>query len=98
MRIYLSGPITGVGNYREQFQAAAEKLREEGFSDIVNPAELCEVLPATASWDDYMRIDLELLEMCEVIVLLPGWQASLGSQREYGYAMAKDMLIWEMKA
>lgn len=45
MRVYLSGPITGVENYRDNFRNAAERLRADGIMDIINPAELCEVLP-----------------------------------------------------
>jgi hypothetical protein len=42
-----------------------------------------------------MRIDLELLSMSDVLILLPGWQQSLGCQREYGFAQASDKIIME---
>ena len=51
MKIYLSGPITGVANYRENFRRAKEALTRDGYTQIINPAELCEVLPESiASW------------------------------------------------
>lgn len=53
MKIYLSGPITGVANYRENFRRAKEALTRDGYTQIINPAELCEVLPESiASWED----------------------------------------------
>lgn len=34
-----------------------------------------------------------LLDMCDTIYMLDGWQQSRGANREFGYAFAKDMLI-----
>lgn len=98
MRIYLSGPITGTDNYRENFQEAVKRLNNEGQYDIINPAELCQVMPAaTTSWEDYLQICVHLLEMADAIVMLPGWRESRGAQREYGFALASDKIIWEME-
>lgn len=36
---YLSGPITGQKNYRQQFARAAGALKELGYI-VINPAEL----------------------------------------------------------
>lgn len=97
MRVYLSGPITGVENYRENFRNAAERLRADGIMDIINPAELCEVLPLeSATWEEYLSIDMHLIDLAQCLVLLPGWRESKGAQREYGYALAKDLMILEM--
>lgn len=38
MKIYLSGPITGVANYRENFRRAKEALTRDGYTQIINPA------------------------------------------------------------
>lgn len=40
-----------------------------------------------------MEIDLCLLELCDAICMLKGWQESKGANREYGYALAKDITI-----
>lgn len=99
MRLYLSGPITGVDNYRKNFRNAAEGLRRDGYTDIINPAELCAVLPPEhTAWEEYMRICMELLDMAEAVILLPGWEQSRGAQREIGYAMAKGLIILEYSA
>ena len=95
-RLYLSGPITGVHNYLDIFNKAAASLAMDGYR-VVNPANLCTVMDNKATWDDYMNIDMELLHMCDVLVQLPGWEKSLGCQREYGMALERDMinLRWE---
>lgn len=96
MRLYLSGPITGIENYLENFREAADGLKRDGYTDIINPAELCAVLPAEhTTWDEYMTICMDLLEMADAVILLLGWKQSRGSQREVGYAMAKDLIILE---
>lgn len=41
---YLSGPITGQKNYRQQFARAAGTLKEMGYA-VINPAELGAALP-----------------------------------------------------
>lgn len=41
---YLSGPITGHKNYRQQFARAAGALKELGYV-VINPAELGAALP-----------------------------------------------------
>lgn len=96
MRIYLSGPITGTDDFRERFEQAVDRLRKEGHTDIVNPGELSRYFPG-ASWEEYMQADTFVLGMCDALVLLPGWTESKGCQREYGYALASDKLIWEME-
>ena len=40
-----------------------------------------------------MKVSLVLLDMCDAIYLLEGWQDSRGANREYGYALAKDYII-----
>lgn len=91
MRIYISGPITGVDSYLENFKAAEEELKAGGF-EVINPAAFNRVLPEM-DYEEYMKIDLELLELCDGIYMLEGWKQSKGANREYGYALAEDMLI-----
>ncbi len=91
MRIYISGPITNVLDYKEKF-ARAEKYLKEKYpaTEIINPTVLSE-LPL--SYDEYMDLDLRLLDMCGSIYMLDGWEMSKGACIEYGYAMAKDLII-----
>lgn len=91
MRVYLSGPITGVKNYKENFAAAEEKMKKMGF-DVINPAAFNRVLPEMG-YEEYMDIDLKLLAMCDVIYMLKDWEKSRGANREYGFALGADITI-----
>ena len=93
MRVYISGGITGVENYREKFNKAQEKLEKEGH-DVFNPALYADALPKL-TYDEYMQLGLQFLDMCDVIYMLKGWQKSCGANREYGYALATDKIILE---
>lgn len=93
MRVYISGPITGVDNYLENFKAAEEILKAVGL-EVINPAALNKTLPEMG-YEEYMEIDLYLLEKCGAICMLKGWRESKGANREYGYALAKGITIIE---
>lgn len=96
MRVYISGPITGVSDYRESFKQAEEALKNKGHS-VVNPAAIADMLPSDMTYEEYMQHDLFLLDMCGAVVRLPGWEFSLGANREYGYALGKDKIILDLK-
>ncbi|MDD7176602.1 MAG: DUF4406 domain-containing protein [Lachnospiraceae bacterium] len=103
-RIYLSGPITGNENYTNYF-AKAEIEAMELFGgadkvDIINPANLRYVMPKDATWDEYMKVCTELLDMVGsdgIIYMLPGWKTSAGACVEYGFARAIGMAIVKAK-
>ena len=90
---YLSGPITGHKNYRQQFARAAGALKEMGYA-VINPAELGAALPLDQmSYEDIMKIDMELLATADYLVQLPGWEDSKGANRELGFAQARDLIV-----
>lgn len=90
-RVYISGAITGVDNYESKFEQAEKYLVSNGFS-VINPAKFNKCLTGL-SYEEYMLIDMTLIDMCGTMYMLEGWERSCGSNREYGYALAKDMLI-----
>lgn len=90
-RVYISGAITGNDNYIEEFNLAERKLREEGHEPI-NPVAIKTNLPAL-EYEEYMKIDFALLDLCHAIYMIRGWEKSCGANREYGYALAKDLTI-----
>ena len=92
MKIYISGAITGTDNYMEQFSKAEKELTEQGYS-VVNPAKVNAQLPEDTSYEEYMKMSFCMLDMCDGVYMLKGWKKSWGANREYGYALAKDMII-----
>ena len=92
MKIYISGAITGTDDYMERFARAEKELEEQGYS-VVNPAKVNAQLPKDTSYEEYMKMSLCMLDMCDSIYMLKCWKKSCGSNRELGYAMAKNMII-----
>ena len=87
--IYISGPITGVDNYLDNFNAAEEYLKDLGYQ-VINPARFNAVLPEL-DYEQYMKVDFALLDLCDSIYMLDGWGDSKGANREYGYALGKGL-------
>ena len=92
LKVYISGGITGVEDYMNNFSKAESKLIEDGYS-VVNPAKVNSMLPQDTDYEEYMKMSMCMLDMCDYIYLLKGWQESRGANREYGYALAKDKTI-----
>ena len=90
--IYISGKITGDPNFREKFQKAEDFIREcYPNQEVINPAKI--TLPECCGWEDYMDVCLMLLDKADTLYLLEDWQESRGAYVEYGYALAKDMIV-----
>ncbi|MBE5852887.1 MAG: DUF4406 domain-containing protein [Lachnospiraceae bacterium] len=97
--IYISGPMSGVPAWEkvDSFMRAEMHLKEM-FPDtrIINPIHL-NGFGKNLTYEEYMEIDLMLIDNCDAIYMLKGWQQSLGCNREYGYATAKDMIVLEQE-
>lgn len=89
-RVYISGAISGTEDYLERFETAEKKLIEEGYT-VINPARIMSSLPADTSYEEYMNIGIIMLDMCQRIYMLKGWEKSPGANREFGYALGKGM-------
>lgn len=93
MKVYISGGITNVENYKEHFDRVEKELKAKGH-EVINPTSFDELLPQL-TYEEYMKLDLCLLDLCEAIYMLKNWKKSFGANREYGYALAKGYLILE---
>lgn len=88
MRIYLSGPITGVPDYKKRFKKLGARVAKAyPLDSVVNPGKLADVFPE-GTHDEYMALCLQMLGMCDMIVMLPGWEDSAGAVKEHNYARA----------
>lgn len=86
--LYLSGPMTGHEDWNyPAFHNAAAKLRSSGYA-VINPAEAYDG-DTTLPFDVYLRHDLRsILQDCDTIVVLDGWEKSPGAVLEVAVGAA----------
>lgn len=96
MRVYISGPMTGLPDLNfPAFHRAAKLLRGLDYV-VVNPAD---INPGGAmSWHDCMRADIKALCDCDALVLLPGWERSKGAHLELHLAHRLELQIGFIEA
>ena len=94
MKIYISGAITNNKNYKEDFERAEDYLQiEYPSAEIINPALVNSFLPKSTTYEEYMKMCFCMLDMCDSIYMLSNYEQSKGACMEYGYAMARDLII-----
>lgn len=92
MKIYISGAISNTDDFMERFTKAEKELTEHGYS-VVNPAKVNAQLPEDTTHEEYMKISICLLDMCDSIYMLKDWNKSYGATREFGFAIRKKKTI-----
>ena len=88
MKIYISGEITNDPNYKEKFAETEEYLKAKGYV-IMNPA----ILPEGFDYEDYMTICFAMIDVCDLMFMIKGWEKSDGAKRESYYACAKNKSV-----
>lgn len=91
MKIYISGSITGNPDYKKQFSDAATKLRNAGHQ-VLDPT-VWNREGLKLEYEEYMRIDLAMLDVADAIFMIPGWQNSKGGRIEYWRAKRKGKVV-----
>lgn len=95
MKIFISGPVTGIKDYKDyikRFEAAEKELAEAGHT-VVNPAKVNAGLPEGTTHRQYMDMSLQMLDMCDTIFMLEGWERSRGCNAELARAVGNRMTI-----
>lgn len=93
MIIFISGPITGVMNYREKFKVAVRYLEERGHIAL-NPALIPSGLKDHKA---YMNICLAMLNEAEAIYMLKGWENSTGAVEVHNLAVSKGLRVFRQE-
>ena len=107
-RVYLSGPIAGVPDFRDRFAAAGEAARAKlGDVEIIDPCDVAVLshdgvscAPGYSAGEDaghssacFMRTDLIALLTCDEIWMLPDHGRSRGATVELAVARACGMVV-----
>lgn len=112
-KIYLAGPMRGIKDFNfPLFHATAAELRKQGH-EVFNPAEHDENVYGVGfnksengffgdipffNIRSALLFDLmELIQNCDTIALLPGWENSSGAKAEYWAAKAIGLKVIELK-
>jgi hypothetical protein len=94
-KVYISGPISGLDKdyVEKRFSDAKNALIVAGMTPV-SPLE--NGLPETASYDQHMARDIEMLSECQAIYMLDGWRKSNGCRLEMAHAIDhKKTIIFE---
>lgn len=87
--IYIAGPITGVDKYWEAFEKADDDLTSRGYA-VLNPARLPEGMQAK----NYTEICWIMLGNADAVIMLPGWEDSMGAVAENRVAGLLDIPVY----
>ena len=80
MKLYISGPIKGIEDYRKIFLRVEEHLTDQGH-EVVNPVTIPHNHEET--YEAYMKEDIKALLECDAIFMIWGWKDSKGAQFEH---------------
>lgn len=82
--VYLSGPMSGLPDLNAPaFHQAEEELRERYRCNVVNPIFTSYLMGDDRSHADYLKVSLALVQTSDIVIMLPGWENSVGANAEY---------------
>ena len=95
MRIYISGPITHhLDTAFLRFGYAEIQIKALGHKPV-NPFAISTYLPDDFSHSEFMRVDTVLMELCDGVYFMDGWQDSEGCRIERARAEAWGLAIFD---
>lgn len=92
MRVYISGPITGrdKDETKQRFTKAAMYIifNYGPDTEIINPAIIGDAVSSEANptHEEFMKISFALMDICNAVFFMPGWEDSDGCRQEWIYA------------
>lgn len=81
-KLYIAGPVTGMPDNNIDMFIEAQKAAES-IGYIVLSTHL---LPKGMSEAFYMKSGFIMIDECDRMMMLPGWEDSLGAKAEFNYA------------
>lgn len=101
MIVYTAGPYSasaGVGSVNDNIaraRAAAVQLWNAGYT-VICPHMNTEHLELFTNLknSEFVDRDLEIVERCDAVVMLPFWEQSRGAVRELEHAKSKGLQVW----
>lgn len=96
---YISGPITGVTDWKEKFEQAENWVKKNLDKNIKSPRlisrrlELGRTTSEEIPWEEYMRADLRALTWCDTIFVMRGSEGSKGAALELHLAQELGLRV-----
>lgn len=81
MKVYISGKITGLFNYAENFREVEAQLKADRHV-VLTPL----MTPLGLEYDDYMKLAYAMIDVADAVIMLDNWTESKGAMLEYDYA------------
>ena len=95
-KVYLSGAITNDKDAESKFDFYEKEFIKQG-NQVINPFAVCKSLK-DFTHAEIMKVCFTLIDECEVVAFMPDWVCSLGSNQEFGYAVAKGKMTYMIKS
>jgi len=97
VKIYIAGPITGIQNYNRKAFRDVEVLLTGWGHTVFNP---CKHIPTknpdSIKHEDYMKISMAMIDLCDAVWMLPGWTKSKGATAEAEYAIENHKPVFDL--
>lgn len=93
MKVYISGSISKNEFAEEDFKAAEDAVKAKFDATVINPYLICSQLPKLQH-EEYMKICFAMMDICDAVYFIEGWEESTGASQEMGYAIAKGKKIY----